>query len=111
MLRLDRAHHGSLVAHPLSRAELLDLSGVMNVPMVHALPPAQPVEENTALVGLVPGGHIGDFWAAVHAALSLPSSKATINLEYYRLNDKLSNEISFSGVISVLDAEVGLLRI
>lgn len=41
---------------------------------------------------------------------SLPSVKATINLEYYRFNYQLSNEINFSGLISVLDAEVGLLR-
>ena len=39
-----------------------------------------------------------------------PSLKATINLEYYRFNYQLSNEINFSGLISVLDAEVGLLR-
>jgi len=36
--------------------------------------------------------------------------KATINLEFYRLNYQLSNEINFSGLISVLDAAVGLLR-
>jgi hypothetical protein len=56
------------------------------------------------------GGHIGDVWAAVHAALSLPSLKATINLEYYRFNYQVSNEINFSGLISVLNTEVGLLR-
>ena len=39
-----------------------------------------------------------------------PSLKAIINLEYYRFNYQLSNEINFSGLISVLDAEVGLLR-
>ena len=50
---------------------------------------------------------IGDVWAAVHAALSLRSLKATINLEYYRFNYQLSNEINFSGLIFVLDAEVG----
>jgi hypothetical protein len=53
---------------------------------------------------------IGDVWAAVHAAVALPSLKATINLEYYRFNYQLSNEINFSGLISVLDAEVELLR-
>ena len=39
--------------------------------------------------------------------ISLRPLKATINLEYLRLNYQLSNKISFSGLISVLDAEVG----
>jgi hypothetical protein len=49
---------------------------------------------------------IGDLWGAVHVALALPVFEATINLEYYRFNYQLSNEINFSGLISVLDAEV-----
>ena len=48
--------------------------------------------------------------AAVHAVLSLRSSKAAINLEYLRLNYQLATEINLSSLNSVPDAEVGPQR-
>ena len=36
------------------------------------LPSWRPVEETGVDRGVVLGGHIGDVWAAVHAALALP---------------------------------------
>ena len=85
------------------------LSGVMNAPIdMPAI--VEACGGNRALIGRRAGWPYWRVCAAVHAALSVPSLKATINLEYYRLNYQLSNEINFSGLISVLDAEVGPLR-
>ena len=86
------------------------LSGVMNAPIVPGPAIVEACGENRALIGRRAGW---PYWRRLGCrtrALSLPSLKATINLEYYRFNYQLSNEINFSGLISVLDAEVGLLR-
>ena len=88
-------------------------SGVMNAPMVHA--------QLSSRLGRKNGGHFtrraGNAGWSCWRRLRLctpgsvpPSAEAPINLEYYRFNYQLSNEIHFSGLVSVLDAEVGLLR-
>jgi hypothetical protein len=82
------------------------LSGVMNAPIVPAPAIVEACGGNRALIGRRAGW---PYWRRLgwRTRGSVPTVlKAKINFEYCRFNYQLSNEINFSGLISVLDAEV-----